>query len=166
MLERSGKAVSAVIPGLAARGTWWWSASASLRSTSYRRWDYEQPAGHRSGHASGASIGSQDTLVFNALSGVRPTRFALSGNYPFDGQKCEVPTSAVERPGYQRRHHYRRTSMLIASLRSHDGKAPMSVVAVTLAVCRMQPFANSAPAICQSSSGVSSACSRCFLPSA
>ncbi|CAH2602870.1 Alcohol dehydrogenase catalytic domain-containing protein [Rhodovastum atsumiense] len=68
----SGKAMSAVIPGLAVRGR--------LIVVGVGMDPIEVPAldligGSRSvvGHASGSSIDSQDTLAFSAFSGVRPT---------------------------------------------------------------------------------------------
>jgi D-arabinose 1-dehydrogenase-like Zn-dependent alcohol dehydrogenase len=68
----SGKAMSAVIPGLAVRGR---MVVVGVGADPIEVSAYDLVGGSRSvvGHASGASIDSQDTLAFSALSGVRPT---------------------------------------------------------------------------------------------
>jgi D-arabinose 1-dehydrogenase-like Zn-dependent alcohol dehydrogenase len=68
----SGKAMSAVIPGLAVRGR---LVVVGVGSDKIEVAPFDLIGASRSivGHASGASIDSQDTLAFSALSGVRPT---------------------------------------------------------------------------------------------
>ena len=68
----SGKAMSAVIPGLAVRGK---LVVVGVGMDPIEVSPFDLIGGSRSvvGHASGASIDSQDTLAFSALSGVRPT---------------------------------------------------------------------------------------------
>ena len=68
----SGKAMSAVIPGLAPRGK---LVVVGVGVDPIEVSPSDLISGSRSivGHASGASIDSQDTLAFSALSGVRPT---------------------------------------------------------------------------------------------
>ena len=68
----SGKAMSAVIPGLAVRGR---MVVVGVGADPIEVSALDLIGGSRSvvGHASGASIDSQDTLAFSALSGVRPT---------------------------------------------------------------------------------------------
>jgi alcohol dehydrogenase/propanol-preferring alcohol dehydrogenase len=68
----SGKAMSAVIPGLAVRGK---LVVVGVGMDPIEVSTVDLIMGSRSvvGHASGASIDSQDTLAFSALSGVRPT---------------------------------------------------------------------------------------------
>jgi D-arabinose 1-dehydrogenase-like Zn-dependent alcohol dehydrogenase len=68
----SGKAMSAVIPGLAVRGK---LVVVGVGADPIEVSTVDLILGSRSvvGHASGASIDSQDTLAFSALSGVRPT---------------------------------------------------------------------------------------------
>lgn len=67
----SGKAMSAVIPGLAPRGK---LVVVGVGVDPIEVSPSDLISGSRSivGHASGASIDSQDTLAFSALSGVRP----------------------------------------------------------------------------------------------
>jgi alcohol dehydrogenase/propanol-preferring alcohol dehydrogenase len=68
----SGKAMSAVIPGLAVRGK---LVVVGVGPDPIEVSPFDLVGGSRSvvGHASGASIDSQDTLAFSALSGVRPS---------------------------------------------------------------------------------------------
>jgi D-arabinose 1-dehydrogenase-like Zn-dependent alcohol dehydrogenase len=68
----SGKAMSAVIPGLAVRGR---LIVVGVGTDPIEISALDLIFGSRSvvGHASGASIDSQDTLAFSALTGVRPT---------------------------------------------------------------------------------------------
>jgi alcohol dehydrogenase/propanol-preferring alcohol dehydrogenase len=68
----SGKAMSAVIPGLSVRGK---LVVVGVGMDPIEVSPFDLIGGSRSvvGHASGASIDSQDTLAFSALSGVRPT---------------------------------------------------------------------------------------------
>ena len=68
----SGRAMSAVIPGLAVRGR---LVVVGVGMDPIEVSTLDLIAGSRTvtGHASGASIDSQDTLAFSALSGVRPT---------------------------------------------------------------------------------------------
>jgi alcohol dehydrogenase/propanol-preferring alcohol dehydrogenase len=68
----SGKAMSSVIPGLATRGK---LVVVGAGMDPIRVTPLDLIFGSRTivGHASGASIDSQDTLAFSALSGVRPT---------------------------------------------------------------------------------------------
>jgi D-arabinose 1-dehydrogenase-like Zn-dependent alcohol dehydrogenase len=68
----SGKAMSSVIPGLAVRGK---LVVVGVGMDPIPVSTLDLISGSRSvvGHASGASIDSQDTLAFSALSGVRPT---------------------------------------------------------------------------------------------
>lgn len=68
----SGKAMSAVIPGLAVRGR---LVVVGVGMDPIEVSPVDLIGGSRTiaGHASGASIDSQDTLAFSALSGVRPT---------------------------------------------------------------------------------------------
>lgn len=68
----SGEAMSAVIPGLAVRGK---LVVVGVGMDPIKVSTADLILGSRSivGHASGASIDSQDTLAFSALSGVRPT---------------------------------------------------------------------------------------------
>ena len=68
----NGKAMSAVIPGLAVRGK---LVVVGVGMDPIEVSSVDLIMGSRSivGHASGASIDSQDTLAFSALSGVRPT---------------------------------------------------------------------------------------------
>jgi D-arabinose 1-dehydrogenase-like Zn-dependent alcohol dehydrogenase len=72
----SGKAMSAVIPGLAVRGK---LVVVGVGADPIEVSALDLIGASRSvvGHASGASIDSQDTLAFSALSGVRPTIEAL-----------------------------------------------------------------------------------------
>ena len=67
-----GKAMSAVIPGLAVRGS---LVVVGVGMDPIEVSALDLIGGSRSvvGHASGSSIDSQDTLAFSALSGVRPT---------------------------------------------------------------------------------------------
>jgi D-arabinose 1-dehydrogenase-like Zn-dependent alcohol dehydrogenase len=67
----SGEAMSAVIPGLAVRGK---LVVVGVGMDPIKVSTLDLIGGSRSvvGHASGASIDSQDTLAFSALSGVRP----------------------------------------------------------------------------------------------
>ncbi len=67
----SGRAMSAVIPGLAVRGK---LIVIGVGMDPIEVSAFDLIGGSRSvvGHASGASIDSQDTLAFSALSGVRP----------------------------------------------------------------------------------------------
>ncbi len=69
----SGKAMSEVIPGLAVRGK---LVVVGVGMDPIEVSTLDLIGGSRSvvGHASGASIDSQDTLAFSALSGVRPRR--------------------------------------------------------------------------------------------
>ena len=68
----SGKAMSAIIPGLAVRGK---LIVLGVGMDPIEVSPLDLIGGSRSvvGHASGASIDSQDTLSFSALTGVRPT---------------------------------------------------------------------------------------------
>ena len=68
----SGKAMSAVIPGLAVRGK---LVVVGVGADPIEVSAYDLIGGSRSvvGFASGAAIDSEDTLAFSALSGVRPT---------------------------------------------------------------------------------------------
>jgi alcohol dehydrogenase/propanol-preferring alcohol dehydrogenase len=68
----NGKAMSSVIPGLAVRGK---LVVVGVGMDPIEVSPLDLIGGSRSvvGHASGASIDSQDTLAFSALSGVRPT---------------------------------------------------------------------------------------------
>ena len=68
----SGKAMSSVIPGLAVRGR---LVVVGVGADPIQISAFDLIMGSRTvvGHASGASIDSQDTLAFSALSGVRPT---------------------------------------------------------------------------------------------
>jgi D-arabinose 1-dehydrogenase-like Zn-dependent alcohol dehydrogenase len=68
----SGKAMSAVIPGLAVRGK---LVVVGVGPDPIEVSPLDLVGASRSvtGHASGASIDSQDTLAFSALSGVRPS---------------------------------------------------------------------------------------------
>ena len=68
----SGKAMSSVIPGLAVRGK---LVVVGVGMDKIEVAPFDLIGGSRTivGHASGASIDSQDTLAFSALSGVRPT---------------------------------------------------------------------------------------------
>jgi D-arabinose 1-dehydrogenase-like Zn-dependent alcohol dehydrogenase len=68
----SGKAMSAAIPGLAVRGN---LVVVGVGADPIEVLPLDLILASRSvvGHASGASIDSQDTLAFSALSGVRPT---------------------------------------------------------------------------------------------
>jgi D-arabinose 1-dehydrogenase-like Zn-dependent alcohol dehydrogenase len=68
----SGKAMSALIPGLAVRGK---LVVVGVGMDPIEVSAADLVLGSRSvvGHAAGASIDSQDTLAFSALSGVRPT---------------------------------------------------------------------------------------------
>jgi D-arabinose 1-dehydrogenase-like Zn-dependent alcohol dehydrogenase len=68
----SGKAMSSVIPGLAVRGR---LVVVGVGADPIQIAPFDLIAGSRTvvGHASGASIDSQDTPAFSALSGVRPT---------------------------------------------------------------------------------------------
>jgi D-arabinose 1-dehydrogenase-like Zn-dependent alcohol dehydrogenase len=68
----SGKAVGAVIPGLAVRGTLV-VVGVGMDPIEVSSLDLIGASRSIVGHASGASIDSQDTLAFSALSGVRPT---------------------------------------------------------------------------------------------
>jgi D-arabinose 1-dehydrogenase-like Zn-dependent alcohol dehydrogenase len=67
----SGKAVGAVIPGLAVRGTLV-VVGVGMDPIEVSSLDLIGASRSIVGHASGASIDSQDTLAFSALSGVRP----------------------------------------------------------------------------------------------
>jgi len=68
----SGKAMSAVIPGLAVRGR---LVVIGVGDDLIEVAPFDLIGGSRTivGHAAGASIDSQDTLAFSALAGVRPT---------------------------------------------------------------------------------------------
>lgn len=68
----SGKAMSAVIPGLAVRGKLI-VIGVGMDPIQVSAFDLIGASRSIVGHASGASIDSQDTLAFSALSGVRPT---------------------------------------------------------------------------------------------
>jgi D-arabinose 1-dehydrogenase-like Zn-dependent alcohol dehydrogenase len=68
----SGKAMSAVIPGLAVRGKLV-VVGVGADPIEVSAADIVLASRSVVGHASGASIDSQDTLAFSALSGVRPT---------------------------------------------------------------------------------------------
>jgi D-arabinose 1-dehydrogenase-like Zn-dependent alcohol dehydrogenase len=68
----SGKAMSAVIPGLAVRGRLV-VVGVGMDPIQVSALDLIGGSRSVSGHASGASIDSQDTLSFSALTGVRPT---------------------------------------------------------------------------------------------
>lgn len=68
----SGKAMSAVIPGLAVRGKLI-VIGVGMDPIEVSAFDLIGASRSIVGHASGASIDSQDTLAFSALSGVRPT---------------------------------------------------------------------------------------------
>jgi D-arabinose 1-dehydrogenase-like Zn-dependent alcohol dehydrogenase len=68
----SGKAMSAVIPGLAVRGKLV-VVGVGLDPIEVLPLDLIGASRSVVGHAGGASIDSQDTLAFSALSGVRPT---------------------------------------------------------------------------------------------
>jgi D-arabinose 1-dehydrogenase-like Zn-dependent alcohol dehydrogenase len=68
----SGKAMSAVIPGLAVRGRLV-VVGVGFDPIEVSPLDLISGSLSVTGHASGASIDSQDTLAFSALSGVRPT---------------------------------------------------------------------------------------------
>ncbi len=68
----NGKAMSAVIPGLAVRG-WLVVVGVGMDPIEVSPIDLIGSSRTVTGHASGASIDSQDTLAFSALSGVRPT---------------------------------------------------------------------------------------------
>jgi D-arabinose 1-dehydrogenase-like Zn-dependent alcohol dehydrogenase len=68
----SGKAMSAVIPGLAVRGRLV-VVGVGMDPIEVSALDLIGGSRTVTGHASGASIDSQDTLAFSALTGVRPT---------------------------------------------------------------------------------------------
>ena len=68
----SGKAMSAVIPGLAVRGKLV-VVGVGADPIEVSAFDLIGASRQVVGHASGASIDSEDTLNFSALSGVRPT---------------------------------------------------------------------------------------------
>jgi D-arabinose 1-dehydrogenase-like Zn-dependent alcohol dehydrogenase len=68
----SGQAMSAVIPGLAVRGKLI-VIGVGMDPIQVSAFDLIGASRSIVGHASGASIDSQDTLAFSALSGVRPT---------------------------------------------------------------------------------------------
>lgn len=68
----SGRAMSAVIPGLAVRGRLV-VVGVGMDPIEVSVLDLIGGSRTVTGHASGASIDSQDTLAFSALSGVRPT---------------------------------------------------------------------------------------------
>jgi D-arabinose 1-dehydrogenase-like Zn-dependent alcohol dehydrogenase len=68
----SGKAMGAVIPGLAVRGKLV-VVGAGMDPIEVSALDLIGGSRTVTGHASGTSIDSQDTLAFSALSGVRPT---------------------------------------------------------------------------------------------
>ena len=68
----SGQAMSAVIPGLAVRGKLI-VIGGGMDPIQVSAFDLIGASRSIVGHASGASIDSQDTLAFSALSGVRPT---------------------------------------------------------------------------------------------
>jgi D-arabinose 1-dehydrogenase-like Zn-dependent alcohol dehydrogenase len=68
----SGKAMSAVIPGLAVRGKLI-VIGVGMDPIQVSAFDLIGASRSVVGHASGASIDSQDTLAFSALAGVRPT---------------------------------------------------------------------------------------------
>ena len=68
----SGRAMSAVIPGLAVRGRLV-VVGVGMDPIEVSALDLISGSRTVTGHASGASIDSQDTLAFSALSGVRPT---------------------------------------------------------------------------------------------
>ncbi len=68
----SGRAMSAVIPGLAVRGRLV-VVGVGMDPIEVSALDLISGSRTVTGHASGASINSQDTLAFSALSGVRPT---------------------------------------------------------------------------------------------
>jgi len=67
----SGKAMSAVIPGLAVRGKLI-VIGVGMDPIEVSAFDLIGASRSIVGHASGASIDSQDTLAFSALAGVRP----------------------------------------------------------------------------------------------
>jgi alcohol dehydrogenase len=68
----SGKAMSTVIPGLAVRGRLV-VVGVGMDPIEVSALDLIGGSRTVTGHASGASIDSQDTLAFSALTGVRPT---------------------------------------------------------------------------------------------
>ena len=68
----SGKAMSAMVPGLAVRGRLV-VVGAGLDPIEVSPLDLIFGSRSVVGHASGASIDSQDTMAFSALAGVRPT---------------------------------------------------------------------------------------------
>ena len=68
----SGKAMSAVIPGLGVRGRLV-VVGVGMDPIEVSALDLIGASRTVTGHASGASIDSQDTLAFSALTGVRPT---------------------------------------------------------------------------------------------
>jgi D-arabinose 1-dehydrogenase-like Zn-dependent alcohol dehydrogenase len=68
----SGRAMSAVIPGLAVRGRLV-VIGVGIDPIEVSALDLISASRMVVGHASGASIDSQDTLAFSALTGVRPT---------------------------------------------------------------------------------------------
>lgn len=68
----NGKAMSAVIPGLAVRGRLV-VVGVGMDPIEVSAFDLIGGSRTISGHASGASIDSEDTLAFSALTGVRPT---------------------------------------------------------------------------------------------
>jgi alcohol dehydrogenase len=68
----SGKAMSAVIPGLAVRGKLI-VIGVGMDPIQVSAFDLIGASRSVVGHASGASVDSQDTLAFSALAGVRPT---------------------------------------------------------------------------------------------
>ena len=68
----SGKAMSAMIPGLAVRGRLV-VIGVGMDPIEVSPFDLIGASRTVTGHASGASINSQDTLAFSTLTGVRPT---------------------------------------------------------------------------------------------
>jgi D-arabinose 1-dehydrogenase-like Zn-dependent alcohol dehydrogenase len=68
----SGKAMSAMIPGLAVRGRLV-VIGVGMDPIEVSPFDLIGASRTVTGHASGASIDSQDTLAFSTLTGVRPT---------------------------------------------------------------------------------------------
>jgi D-arabinose 1-dehydrogenase-like Zn-dependent alcohol dehydrogenase len=68
----SGRAMSAVIPGVPVRGRLA-VVGVGMDSIEVSALDLIGASRSITGHASGASIDSQDTLAFSALTGVRPT---------------------------------------------------------------------------------------------
>jgi D-arabinose 1-dehydrogenase-like Zn-dependent alcohol dehydrogenase len=98
----SGKAMSAVIPGLAVRGRLV-VVGVGMDPIEVSALDLIGGSRTISGHASGASIDSQDTLAFSALTGVRPAiendaaGARGRGLRQDDGQRSPVPHSTDHR---------------------------------------------------------------------